>query len=198
MDTPNFLVNDKADVIEGGELSRLQSLVYDLLDEKATIEGMEETMAEHKEKARRIAQESIPTLLSQYGLSEIRLSDGIKVIVKEDASVSIKDGKQDEFFAFLKARGEEDIIKLMMQFARMPAEKLAQLFEFLNGYDYDYTAEKGVHPQTLKKYFKELLGIGEDPKDRENLVKMGKCLRRQDVESFANVFPFFNTTLKSK
>jgi len=98
------------------------------------------------------------------------------------------------FFAFLKERDEEDIVKLNIQFKKMPVEKQRELFDFLNGYEYEYESDRGVHPMTLKSYFKKLLGIGDE--ERAEGIAKGKYLRPEDVASVANVFTFFNTKIK--
>jgi hypothetical protein len=49
---------------------------------------------------------------------------------------------------------------------------------------------------TLKKYFKDRLGVGEEKEAVEKGVASGKYLRLSDVSDFANVFVFFNTKIK--
>lgn len=194
METPAFLMSKSADAVEGSELAQLETLVREYRELEEQIERQEAALAASKTTFRVIGQESIPNLLNQHGLSEIRLRSGTKVIVKEDASVSVPDDKKPAFFDFLKSRNEEDIVKLNLQFKKMPIEKQKELFEFLNNYDYEYESERGVHPMTLKAYFKKVLGVGEE--DRADGIAQGKYLKPQDVASVANVFTFFNTKLK--
>ena len=194
METPKFLRETSADVIDTSELAQLEELVktYKLL--QRDIEELEADLSKRKEAFRMVAQESIPSLLNQHGLSELKLRSGDKIIVKEDASVSVPDDKKPAFYEFLKSRDEEDIIKLNIQFKKMPVEKQQQLFEFLNGYDYEYESDRGVHPMTLKSYFKKLLGVGDE--ERAAGIAAGRYLRTQDVENVVNVFTFFNTKIK--
>lgn len=194
MDTPQFLMKQQPDIIGESELDQLNSLVETYCKLEDEIAKQEEALAALKSSFRVVAQERIPNLLRQHGLSDIRLKNGAKIIVKEDASVSVPEDKKQDFFDFLKERNEEDIIKLHLQFKKMPIEKQQALFEFLNNYDYEFEAERGVHPMTLKSYFKKLLGIGEE--DRESGIAEGKYLRPQDIENVANVFIFFNTKIK--
>lgn len=194
MDAPAFLLNKGPEMIDATELDQLEHLVEVYRELDAKIAEQEEALAATKAAFRTVSQESIPTLLNQHGLSDIRLRNGAKIIVKEEASVSVPDGKKPAFFEFLKSRDEEDIIKLTVQFKKMPVEKQRELFDFLNGYDYDYEADRGVHPMTLKSYFKKLLGVGDE--DRAEGVARGKYLKPQDVADVANVFTFFNTKIK--
>ena len=194
MDTPQFLLNTKQEPIDMSELARLDELVKAYSELEKAIEEREAELAEFKAHFRTISQESIPSLLNQHGLSELKLRNGKKVVVKEEASVSIPDDKKMAFFAFLKERDEEDIVKLNIQFKKMPVEKQRELFDFLNGYEYEYESDRGVHPMTLKSYFKKLLGIGDE--ERAEGIAKGKYLRPEDVASVANVFTFFNTKIK--
>lgn len=194
MDSPVFLLNKEPDLISGTTLEQLEELVTVFCDLEEQIKEQEATLAVTKALFKTVAQESIPTLLNQHGLSEIRLRGGSKIVVKEDASVSVPDNKKLAFFEFLKTRDEEDIIKLQVQFKQMTVEKQHELFDFLNNYDYEYEAERGVHPMTLKSYFKKLLGIGDEA--RAEGVASGKYMKVQDITSIVNVYTFFNTKIK--
>jgi len=194
METPVFLQKAGPDQVEDSELAQLEELVKTYKTLERDIEEQEAVLAEKKAAFRTVSQESIPMLLNQHGLSELKLRSGDKIIVKEDASVSVPDTKKQAFFAFLKERDEEDIIKLNIQFKKMPAEMQQQLFEFLNNYNYEYESDRGVHPMTLKSYFKKLLGVGDE--DRAAGIAAGKYLQPQDVEEVVNVFTFFNTKIK--
>jgi len=194
MDSPSFLLNKQPDAVDESELVQLEELVvaYKALEKHIAVQ--EEALSATKAAFKTVAQESIPALLNQHGLAEIKLRNGSKIIVKEDASVSVPDDKKLAFFEFLKERNEEDIIKLNIQFKKMPVEKQKDLFDFLNNYDYDYESDRGVHPMTLKSYFKKLLGVGDE--DRAEGIAKGKYIKPQDVANVANIFTFFNTKIK--
>jgi len=194
--TPKFLKEVPRDSITKDALFRLKHLVEQYKLTETDIKEMELALAREKEYFNKLSQEEIPTLLSTYGLSEIKLESGEKVVVKENASVSVPAEKEQAFYDFLKNRDEEDIIKLHFHFARMPTEKMTGLFGFLTEQEYDYDSDRGVHSQTLKKYFKELLGIGVDRIDREKGVAEDRYLRKEDVIDIANVFTFFSTKIK--
>lgn len=196
MDAPKFLLRAEPEPIAESELQQLENLVRDLLEVNAEADAVNETLDKIKARQDMLSKEAIPMLMNQHGFSELRLKSGVKVIVTEEASVSVPDDKKAAFYAFLKERNEEDIIKLLVQFGKMPVEMQQQLVDFLNNYEYDYEMEKGVHPQTLKSYVKNLLGIGEEKEVVERGVASGKYLRKQDVEHVMNVFTFYKTKLK--
>lgn len=193
-EAPKFLLNLPPEKMSEDALLRLKRLVDQYKFIKSDIEEVELKLKEKKEYFNKLSQEEIPTLLNTFGLAEIKLVTGEKIKVKEDASVSVPDDKKEAFYAFLKERNEEDIIKLHFHFSRMPVEKMTELFSFLTEQDYDYSSDRGVHAQTLKKYFKELLGIGDE--EREKGIVEGRYLRKEDIENIANVFVLYRTYIK--
>lgn len=196
MDTPEFLMEKSPEAIGDDVLAELKELIdrYQLFSKQVQIN--EETLKTSKEQLRRVSQEDIPNLLHKYGLSEIRLKTGEKVIVREKAAISIPADKEEVFFDFLRVRKEEDIIKLAFSFPRMEPERVKQLFYFLGENDYAYDVKRGVHPQTLAKYFRDLLGINAE--DKEDGIKEGRYLKVESVSNIANVFVFHDTKVEEK
>lgn len=191
---PDHLTAVEAEELSLGELDTLEMLVKQYQSREADVDDLEARLKLAKKAFNDVSATEIPNFLLQHGISEVRLASGAKVVVKEDASVSVPEEKREAFHAFLEARGEGDIIKLQVRFARMPQKKQEELFAFLNGFEYEYESERGVYPQTLKKYFKNLLGIGE--KDREEGVAKGYYLREEDVGGVASVFTYHVTKIK--
>jgi hypothetical protein len=78
----------------------------------------------------------------------------------------------------------------------MESTMLAKLFDFLADKEYEYNAEQKVHPMTLKKYFRDLLGVGSEQAELEAGRKAGAFLKPEDVADFASVFQLFTTKVK--
>jgi hypothetical protein len=192
---PGFLRDVKEEVQEDA-LARLQELVSDFEAVNKEIDELEATLKALTERKLKLGGTEIPQLLLQHGLSRIRLKDGREVTIKEGVSVSIPEDKRRTFFQFLTNRCEDDIVKLTVAFGRMANEEIAKLQEFLNDRAYDYNAEEKVHPQTLVKYFKGLLGLDVDEEERAEGVKDGRYLRVEDVSGFAKVFTYYSTKVK--
>jgi hypothetical protein len=177
-------------------LEQLKIYVEDYKTLNSKIDKLIFDLEEQKESFNELTQETIPQFLSMYGLSEIKLDTGEKIKIKEDLSVTVAEENQTAFFNFLKKRKEEDIIKTNFAFTRMSSDKLGKLITFLNEFDYDYELSKKVHPQTMKKYFKEILGLLVDENDRKKGIEDKRYLRKEDIEDFANVFELKKTTIK--
>ena len=193
---PEFLKSEPKDEITKGALEKLATLTKKYLSYQEDIKENEEAGKKLKKVFNKLGQEEIPNLLAEYGLSEIKLSTGEKVIVKQGISATVPEDKEQEFYEFLKKRKEDDIIKLFLAFDRMEPFKLKMLFNFLNACEYDYGAQRKVHPQTLNKYFKELLGTDEEESVQAAGIKSGKFLRKEDLNHIANIFVYFKTTIK--
>lgn len=190
--TPGYLL-EKEEVQMDDVLANLSGLVETYQTLNNDIAELEAKLKEVKEKFNKVSQEEIPDLLNQYQLSEIRLKDGRKVVVKEDASVTIKDDAA--FFAYLSARDEDDIVKLMYNFSnRMEDEQRQILADFLIDHEFDFEVQRSVHAQTKKKYFKELLGLGKP--DFEEGIANGKYMKLTDLPEWAKVFLLKKTTIK--
>lgn len=190
--TPGYLL-EKEEVQMDDVLANLSGLVETYQTLNNDIAELEAKLKEVKEKFNKVSQEEIPDLLNQYQLSEIRLKDGRKVVVKEDASVTIKDDAA--FFAYLSARDEDDIVKLMYNFSnRMEDEQRQILADFLIDHEFDFEVQRSVHAQTKKKYFKELLGLGKP--DFEEGIANGKYMKLTNLPEWAKVFLLKKTTIK--
>jgi hypothetical protein len=191
--TPDFLLNEQPEVLEDA-LEKLSTMVASFLEYEKQIAELEGQLKAKKELHNKLGMIDIPQLLLSHNLSRIRIANGREVSIKEDVSVTIED--DDGFFAFLENRAESDIIKLHFDFARMENELVEKLFDFLNEQDYEYASKKEVNAQTRAKYFRDLLGIGEEKEVLAAGRKMGKFLTADDVKAFAKVFPFYRTKVK--
>ena len=188
---PAFLKGQKTEV---QDLKKLHDMAVRYLELENEIEELAEAMKEKKKEFNRYSQEEIPQFLLANGLSEIRLESGEKITIKEDISITIKNDR--EFFKFLRGRDEDDIIKTFFSFDKMESDKLNELCRFLNDEEFGYEMKKDVHAQTKKKYFKSLLGMGQDKEDYEEGLLGGEYVRKEDVDGFAKIFNYYITKVK--
>jgi hypothetical protein len=184
----------KTEEDQGMELSRLKVLSDSYLAIEEEVKTMEAMLKEKKEIFRQLSQEEIPNFLQQFNLSSIQLESGEKITVKPDVSCSVTD--YAKFIDFLKGREEDGIVKLTIAFDRMESDKQKELFNFLNEEQYLFGSDNKVHSQTMKKYFKELLGVGMTEEERVNAIANAQCVNSSSVEDFAKVFQYYKTTIK--
>lgn len=193
MNEPEFLLKDSKKN-QAADLARLVDLVSSYKILETEIADLEARVAEKKKAFQAVAQEEIPALLNQAGLSEIKLSSGEKVQVSEGVNVSIAD--KGAFFDWLKNRGEDGIVKMSLDFERMDPAAREALFAHLYAQGLKFAADETVHGQTLKKYAKELLGIGKDPDEIQAGMGAGQIVKREAVEAFLKVYTYWTTKIK--
>lgn len=181
-DTPDFLLDKSEEKREIGanEMASLSTLMQEYDIAKEAMEKAEAYAKIKKEEFNHLAMERIPEFLLTHGVSAMQLSDGRKVSVKEDISVTIAKADELKFREWLRERNEDDILKIDYSFGRMPSEMVDKLADFLVNNDYEFDIKEGVHPQTKLKYFRELI----------------KDMGRQNLPEWAKVFDIRKTIVK--
>ncbi len=80
------------------QVERLEDIISD-------IESGEEKLKEWKKKRDYISGEVIPTMMSEMGLSHLKLMDGSSVDVKPNYSANISVANRDKAFQWLRENG---------------------------------------------------------------------------------------------
>ena len=196
MSNLDFLKADAAvkEEFGGSALERLQLLVneYDTLTDK--IERAEQVLKELQTAFNKVSMEEIPSLLGGAGLSEIRLADGRKVTVKAEISASVTD--PEAFAQYVTDRGDDYLLKTTMELGKLPDNVLSALRKLLaTELELYPEIKQSVHPQTLKKYIREITGAGkEDPE-----AELGtRYVPMAELPESVSIFNYFKTTIKGK
>lgn len=192
----NFLKEDakQNDGLAESALERLQRLVKLYDEQLAAVEEAEAAFEAAKKAFNKTSMEDIPEVLLGSGLSELRLADGRKVTVKEEISASVKDASA--FAEFVTERGDDDVLKTTMQLGKVPDNVLNALRKLLaEQLDLYPEISQTVHNQTLKKYIKEICGVGlENPEERLG----ARYVPMHELPEFINVYRYYKTTIKNK
>ena len=155
MSVPDFLKDKEENGIEEIELNTLEGMIESYDTYAADVERADKYLKECNKNFNRLAMEIIPDFLLSNGITQMKLKDGRHVKIKEDISTTVKD--ELAFRKFLKARGDEAIIKVKYNFSRMANKANEDLTDFLIDNNYDFEIDESIHAQTKKKYFKELI-----------------------------------------
>ena len=103
---------DKANVLQ--KTANIQSLadqVERLEDLQKRLELQEDNMKNTKKELEHVSGEVIPTMMSEMGLSHLKLMDGSSVDVKPNYSANITIANREAAFNWLRNNGLGDIIK---------------------------------------------------------------------------------------
>ena len=141
-----------------------------LADQVERLESMqqqfaiqEEALKEKKKQIEHISGEVIPTMMSEMGLSHLKLMDGSSVDVKPNYSASITIANRDAAFNWLRENGLGDIIKneISVSFGRNEENKAADYANLAQERGFQPTQKLKVEPMTLKALVRERLEAGK-------------------------------------
>lgn len=146
---------------DGDTLTRLTALAALLLEAQMEGAALDAQLEEKEQAIRRLSEEDIPNLLREAGLSEIKLKDGTKIIVKDDIECSLGSREDDadrraKALRWLEASELGGIIKteVAVPFGRDSAEEVKELRKQLEALGYQAELHEDVHYQTLKSTLK--------------------------------------------
>ena len=156
---------DKANVITKTENIRsLADQVERLEILNQDIELREENLKKLKKKLEHLSGEIIPTMMSEMGLSHLKLMDGSSVDVKPNYSANITIANREAAFNWLRNNGLGDIIKneILVSFGRNEDNKAADYAALAQERGFQPTQKLKVEPMTLKALVRERIEAGKE------------------------------------
>ena len=156
---------DQAKVITKTEnIQSLADQVERLETLNREIEFAESQLKQKKKNLEHISGEVIPTMMSEMGLSHLKLMDGSSVDVKPNYSASITIANREAAFNWLRNNGLGDIIKneILVSFGRNEDNKAADYAALAQERGFQPTQKLKVEPMTLKALVRERIEAGKD------------------------------------
>ena len=128
------------------------------------LELQEDNIKNTKKELDHISGEVIPTMMSEMGLSHLKLMDGSSVDVKPNYSATITVANREKAFNWLRNNGLGDIIKneISVSFGRNEDNKAADYAALAQERGYQPTQKLKVEPMTLKALVRERLEAGKE------------------------------------
>ena len=156
---------DQQEVIK--KTDNIQSLadqVERLEDLQKRLELQEDNIKNTKKELEHLSGEVIPTMMSEMGLSHLKLMDGSSVDVKPNYSASISVANKEKAFNWLRNNGLGDIIKneISVSFGRNEENKAADYASLAQERGFQPTQKLKVEPMTLKALVRERTEAGKD------------------------------------
>ena len=135
-----------------------------LIETQKEVANMEEQLKKLKETERTLSEQSIPNLMREAGISEIKLEDGTAIGVKPYYAASISKAKQDEAFTWLRDNGFGDLIKnnVILQFGKAQDEDANNLVTELKSKGHNVSQKMKVEPMTLKAFVRNEIEEGRE------------------------------------
>jgi len=156
---------DQEEVLDRTEnIKSLADQVKRLRDLEDEFKNDEESLKNKKREIEKISGEIIPTLLSEMGLSSLKLADGSAVEVKPYYAANISVNNREAAYNWLRSNGLGDIIKneITVSFGRNEDNKAATYANLAKGQGYQPTQKLKVEPMTLKALVRERIEAGKE------------------------------------
>ena len=151
-------------------MSRTEN-IQSLADQVQRLEGVlrrielsENNLKDLKKEHQRISGEVIPTMMSEMGLSELKLQDGSHLKVSTSYKAHISEANKEAAYNWLRNNGLGDIIKneISVSFGRSEDNKAANYAELAKGQGFQPTQKMKVEPMTLKALVRERIEAGKE------------------------------------
>ena len=156
---------DKANVLQKTENIRsLADQVERLESLQTRLELQEDNIKNTKKELEHVSGEIIPTMMSEMGLSHLKLMDGSSVDVKPNYSANITIANREAAFNWLRNNGLGDIIKneISVSFGRNEDNKAADYANLAESHGYQPQQKLKVEPMTLKALVRERIEAGKE------------------------------------
>jgi len=164
MNNINF-EQDKTDILDKSENIKSRSNEVQKMESLAKeIEDMEENLKKKKKDLDVISGEVIPTMMSEMGLSQLKLMDGSQIDVKPFYNATITVANRESAFNWLRQNGLGDIIKneVVVSFGRGEDNKAAEYAELAKGQGLQPAQKLKVEPMTLKALVRQRIEAGQE------------------------------------
>ena len=145
-------------------INKLADKIKELQAQQEQLQQQEDAIKQKKKDIEYLSGEVIPTMLSEMGLSFLKLQDGSSVEVKTNYSATITQAKKEEAFKWLRENGLSDIIKneISVSFGRNEDNKAADYAELAKSRGLDPMQKLKVEPMTLKALVRERMEAGKE------------------------------------
>ena len=156
---------DQEEILDRTEnIKSLADEVKKLRDLEDELKADEEALKNKKQNVEIISGEIIPTLLSEMGLSSIKLADGSAVDVKPYYAANISSKNREAAYNWLRENGLGDIIKneISVSFGRNEDNKAATYANLAKSQGFEPTQKLKVEPMTLKALVRERIENGKE------------------------------------
>ena len=145
------------------DIKSLSDQVLKLRDLEAEVKSDEERIKTKQKEIARISEDVIPTMLSEMGLSQLKLADGSSVDVKPFYNASISVANREKAYKWLRDNGLGDIIKndVTVSFGRNEDNKAVDYANLAKSQGFEPTQKLKVEPMTLKALVRERIEAGK-------------------------------------
>ena len=164
MSSINFEEDQAKVITKTDNIQSLADQVERLENLNQEVKKDEEDLKQKKKNLEHLSGEVIPTMMSEMGLSHLKLIDGSSVDVKPNYSANITIANREAAFKWLRDNGLGDIIKneISVSFGRNEDNKAADYAVLAQERGFQPTQKLKVEPMTLKALVRERIEAGKE------------------------------------
>jgi len=155
---------DQTDVLSHTkDINRLATKVKDLQTLENEIDALEDRLKNTKRDLETLSGDVIPTMMTEMGLTQLKLMDGSSVDVKPYYAANISLKNREAAYSWLRSNDLGDIIKneITVSFGRDEDNKATTYAKLAKGQGYQPTQKLKVEPMTLKALVRERIEGGK-------------------------------------
>ena len=146
-----------AETIPEDNMGKIGAVATDIAETEIEIANLKEQLKKKEDYKTKLSEEVLPSLFSEVGLTEVKLSDGRKVKVSEYYRAAIKVENREAAYTWLRNNGFGDLVKnqVTCSFGRNEDEKASSLISDLNEKGLEPMQREWVEPSTLRAFIRE-------------------------------------------
>ena len=157
-------MQEDASAVPEYKLGKIGAVATDIAETEEEIAQLKSQLKKKEDYITKLSEQVLPTLFSEVGLSELKLSDGRKLKVSEYFRASIKAENRQLAYTWLRDNGFGDLVKnqVTCSFGRNEDEKASGLMSELSDKGLEPAQREWVEPSTLRAFVREQYEKGVD------------------------------------
>ncbi len=157
-------MQEDAAAIPEDNMGKIGAVATDIAETENEIANLKEQLKKKEDYRTKLSEEVLPSLFSEVGLSELKLSDGRKIKVSEYYRAAIKVENREAAYAWMRNNGFGDLVKnqVTCSFGRNEDEKASSLISDLSERGLEPAQREWVEPSTLRAFVREQYEKGKE------------------------------------
>ena len=157
-------MQEDASSVPEDNMGKIGAVATDIAETENEIANLKEQLKKKEDYRTKLSEEVLPSLFSEVGLSELKLSDGRKIKVSEYYRAAIKVENREAAYAWMRNNGFGDLVKnqVTCSFGRNEDEKASSLISDLSEKGLEPAQREWVESSTLRAFVREQYEKGVD------------------------------------
>ena len=157
-------MQEDASAVPEDNLGKIGAVATDIAETEEEIAQLKSQLKKKEDYITKLSEQVLPTLFSEVGLSELKLSDGRKLKVSEYFRASIKVENRELAYTWLRNNGFGDLVKnqVTCSFGRNEDEKASSLISDLSERGLEPAQREWLEPSTLRAFVREQYESGKE------------------------------------